>query len=245
MIISNPDAAILAAWEQRQEAYAAYMALPDDNGSTVDGFGPGEKELWAKIDEAEEAIHAATATTTRGAIIQLSCAVFHSLTKRDDVEAFDRGDFAAIEAGEHGPENWSGNLALAALRSLVAMEAFEADTASIPEPAPADALYVLPPAPAGTSPDLLPMVADYTSAFVTDNNAEEWAASAEAIANFRPRSHADLAVKLLIVAHYLYPVMKDGEPAIDLDAFDVDAGRKLLRCVSDLLELGSGDAARC
>jgi hypothetical protein len=118
----NPDVAILAAWERRQTAFAAHNALPLDNLPSVNGYGPGERELWAEIDAAEEEIRKATAQTTRGAMIQLSCAVFNSLTHQQDVDAFDRGDLAAIEAGEHGPDSWSGRLALAALRSLMAME---------------------------------------------------------------------------------------------------------------------------
>jgi hypothetical protein len=119
----NPDAAILAAWERRQEAYNAYKALPLDNGPTTDGYRPGERELWDRIDAAEEEIRKAIAQTTRGATIQLQCAVFHILRFRKDVEAFDRGDLAAVQASERGPEDWSGQLALAALRSLMAMEA--------------------------------------------------------------------------------------------------------------------------
>jgi hypothetical protein len=119
----NPDAAILAAWECRQIAYNAYKALPLDNGLTTDGYGPGERELWDQIDAAEKEIRKATAQTTRGAMIQLQCAVFHSLAHRKDVEAFERGDLAAVEASDYGPEEWSGQLALAALRSLMAMEA--------------------------------------------------------------------------------------------------------------------------
>ena len=119
----NPDRAILAAWERRQTAFVAYNALPLDNQPVINGYGPGEAELWAVIDAAEEEIRSATAHTTRGAMIQLQCSVFHSLTQRSDVEAFDRGDIAAIEVGGHGPADWSGRLALAALRSLMAMEA--------------------------------------------------------------------------------------------------------------------------
>jgi hypothetical protein len=119
----NPDAAIRAAWDRRHPACAAYNALPLENQPVVDGYGPGEAELWAVIDAAEAEIRSATAATTRGAMIQLQCAVFHSLTQQSDVEAYERGDIAAIEAGEHGPADWSGRLALAALRSLMAMEA--------------------------------------------------------------------------------------------------------------------------
>lgn len=123
MLTTTSDAAILWAWERRQKALAAYNALPLNNEPVVKGYGPGERELWNVIDGAEKEIRSATATTPRGAMIQLQCAVFHSLTQQSDVEAFDRGDIAAIEAGEHGPETWSGRLALAALRSLMAMEA--------------------------------------------------------------------------------------------------------------------------
>ena len=123
MATINPDAAILAAWERRHKAFAAYNALPDDNRPVIGGYGPGERELWAEIDAAEAEIRTATAQTTPGAMIQLKCSVFHSLNDREDVEAFERGDIAAVEASDAGPENWSGRLALAALRSLMAMEA--------------------------------------------------------------------------------------------------------------------------
>lgn len=125
MATIDPDAGILAAWERRQEAFASYNRLPDDNQPVIDGYGPGERELWAVIDAAEEEIRAATAGTARGAMIQLSCAVFHSLTHRKDVEAFERGDIAAVEASDQGPPDWSGRLVLAALRSLMAMEAVQ------------------------------------------------------------------------------------------------------------------------
>ena len=123
MAAINPDAAILAAWDRRQKAYTTYKTLPDDNQPLIDGYGPGERELWAVIDVAEEEIRAATASTTRGAMIQLQCAVFHSVTLRKDVEAFERGDIAAVEASDQGPPDWSGRLVIAALRSLMAMEA--------------------------------------------------------------------------------------------------------------------------
>lgn len=123
MTTINPDAAILAAWDRRQLAYDAYKALPLDNQPIVDGYGPGERALWDEIDAAEAEIRKAIACTVRGAMIQLQCAVFHSLRFRKDVEAFDRGDLAAVQSSDYGPEEWSGQLALAALRSLVAMDA--------------------------------------------------------------------------------------------------------------------------
>lgn len=116
------DAVIEASFARRQAAYATYNALPPDSGAVVNGYGPGERELWDIIDEAEEVIRSHVATTPRGAMIQLWCAMYHSVSGREDDEAITRGDFGAL-ARLDGTLDWNVRLMLAALRSLQSMEA--------------------------------------------------------------------------------------------------------------------------
>lgn len=115
------DAQIEAAWQRRVQAYAAYNALPADAGPVVNGFRPGESELWKVIDEAEEVIRSSIATTPRGAMLQLWCAMYHNITGREDDEALTRADFAALDRAD-GKLDWNARLTLSALRSLQAME---------------------------------------------------------------------------------------------------------------------------
>jgi hypothetical protein len=120
--LANPDADIEAAFQRRQQAYAAYNALPIDNQPVVDGYGPGERELMAVIDAAEDVIRRAVATTPRGVMLQLWCAMYHSITKSQDDDALTRADFAAIDRIDSDLD-WNARLMLAGLRSLQAMEA--------------------------------------------------------------------------------------------------------------------------
>lgn len=62
------------------------------------------------------------ATTPRGVMLQLWCAMYHTVTGREDDEALTRGDFAAIDRLDSGLD-WNARLTLAALRSLQTMEA--------------------------------------------------------------------------------------------------------------------------
>lgn len=121
-IANEGDAVIEAAFARRQAAYATYNALPPDSGPAINGYGPGERELWDIIDEAEEIIRSHVATTPRGAMLQLWCAMYHSVSGREDDEAITRGDFGAI-ARLDGALDWNVRLMLAALRSLQSMEA--------------------------------------------------------------------------------------------------------------------------
>lgn len=112
------DATILAAWDRRVNAYAAYLALPEERY----GFeNPEEDRLWSIIDEAEETIRSTFATTPRGVMIQLWCGMYHSITRNDQDVALTAGDFAALE-GADAHLDWNARLMLAALRSLKAME---------------------------------------------------------------------------------------------------------------------------
>jgi hypothetical protein len=119
---ANTDSAIEAAFERRQRAYAEYQSLPLDNQPIIDGYGPGERELWAIIDTAELEIRQAIATTPRGVMLQLWCAMYHSISKGAEDEALTRADFAALDR-EDVQLDWNVRLMLAALRSLQAMEA--------------------------------------------------------------------------------------------------------------------------
>jgi hypothetical protein len=122
VIANEGDAVIEAAFARRQAAYATYNALPPDSGPVVNGYGPGERDLWDIIDEAEEVIRSHVATTPRGAMLQLWCAMYHSVSGREDDETITRGDFGAI-ARLDGALDWNVRLMLAALRSLQTMEA--------------------------------------------------------------------------------------------------------------------------
>ena len=115
------DAQIEAAWQRRVEAYAEFQSLPDDAEPVVDGYRPGERELWDVIDAAEEVIRSRVAKTPRGAMIQLWCVMYHSVTGRDEDAAVTRGDFAALDHAD-STLDWNARLTLAAIRSLQAME---------------------------------------------------------------------------------------------------------------------------
>lgn len=115
------DIEIEAAWQRRVQAYAEFQSLPDDAEPVVDGYRPGERELWDVIDAAEEVIRSRVAKTPRGAMIQLWCAMYHSVTSSDDEDAVTRGDFAALDRAE-GSLDWNARLMLAAVRSLQLME---------------------------------------------------------------------------------------------------------------------------
>lgn len=115
------DAVIEAAWKRRQEAYIAYNAMPDDETAIAGTYTPAERKLWDTIDAAEAVIHEAVATTPRGVMLQLWCAMYHSVTGREDDAALTRGDFAAIDRLDNDLD-WNVRLILAALRSLQKLE---------------------------------------------------------------------------------------------------------------------------
>jgi hypothetical protein len=107
-------------------------------------------------------------------------------------------------------------------------------------------MFTMPDVPASASPALAAATARYLADFDGDGSKESgdrWTAAADAIANHVPETLTDIAVKLLFVTHYLYPSISDGKAAIDLSEFDVDAGRKLLRCASDVLNFSDRQAA--
>lgn len=119
-----PDAAIEAAWQRRQSAYATYNAQPIDQPGIEPGEveTPEEKRLWAIIDESEEVIRLTVAGTPRGVSNQLWCCLYHSVRGVADDAAITRGDLAVLSANE-ADFNWNVRLALAAQRSLIAMGA--------------------------------------------------------------------------------------------------------------------------
>lgn len=120
--VTNGDVAIEAAFKRRRDAYTAFKALPERNGPVIEGYGPHERELWEVIDTAEHIIRTTTATTPRGVMLQLWCAMYHSVSGREDDEAIHAGDFAAVDRLDNDLD-WNARLMLAALRSLQAMEA--------------------------------------------------------------------------------------------------------------------------
>lgn len=120
----SPDAALEAAWQRRQEAYAAYNAQPIDHLPLAPGEieTPEEKRLWGIINESEEVIRSTVARTPRGVSIQLWCCLYHSVSGATDDAAITRGDLAVLSADETALD-WNVRLALSAQRSLIAMEA--------------------------------------------------------------------------------------------------------------------------
>ena len=113
---------------------------------------------------------------------------------------------------------------------------------SIDLPSSSASTFILPPPPAGTSPGMTCAIDRYASEFLLDNDEGAWTAAAQAVADQPPATMTDAAAKLLIIAHYMNPEIVDGQPAIDLGAFDCDTGRMLLQCAADLLALS--EAAR-
>lgn len=102
-------------------------------------------------------------------------------------------------------------------------------------PTAAASTFVLPPLPASASSNMAALAGCYLDQFVSDNDEQGWSNAARAVAEAEPAYPADPVVKVLIVTHYTNPEMVDGEPAIDLSAFDEGIGHMLLRCVNDLL----------
>ena len=112
---------------------------------------------------------------------------------------------------------------------------------SIIIPPAAASTFVLPPPFPGTTPALAEAIDHYASEFIRDNDGGAWSAAARAVIAQQPASASDVAAKLLVVAHYMNPVIVDGKPAIELAAFDADTGFMLLQCAADLLALSEAD----
>lgn len=110
------DAAIIEAWERRTAARAELARLANDD-SAEGNYSPAEHAQWAIIDGAELVIQSATATTPRGAEIQLWTALAHSLVSDVESEAVEASDLDWLHAN-HERFDWSDKLFIAALRSL-------------------------------------------------------------------------------------------------------------------------------
>jgi hypothetical protein len=108
---------------------------------------------------------------------------------------------------------------------------------SIIVPHASTSTFILPPPPAGTSSTMVCAIDRYASEFLLDNDEGAWTAAAQAVVAQQPVTTMDAAAKLLVIAHYMNPEIVDGQPAIDLAAFDCDTGHMLLQCVADLLML--------
>lgn len=120
LIEAHPDCEILKAWECRNRASALYEALPT---SDLDEDTPEERAYREEMDAAEEIIRAATASTPRGAAIQLFVSMAYSgdcgkTAIGNAIEAEDLGFLTSIEDSF----DWQTRLTLACLRSLSAME---------------------------------------------------------------------------------------------------------------------------
>lgn len=121
---SHPDQILIDAWARRQAAYVVYNALPfnEDLGGDPGEYSPDEREQWDIIDAAEMLLCSTKAKTPRGVILQLLVSLSHSLTDREAEEAINDADLPALYAMEEGFD-WADQMALAAIRSLEAMEA--------------------------------------------------------------------------------------------------------------------------
>lgn len=120
---TNPDQAILDAWERREEAYRVYGAMGDHEVGRSQ-MSPAEKRLWEIIDGGDEFIRSAVASTPRGVSIQLWVALYHSVTGRDDDAAISHGDLEQLTELEDRLD-FNARMILAALRSLRAIEAVD------------------------------------------------------------------------------------------------------------------------
>lgn len=121
VIPGAPDAELIAAWERRMAAWVRYNALPFSE-LPDETHSPEEAECWAIIEDAEEVIRSSCAKSPRGVEIQLWTSLFHSAsTSDDDNAAMERGDLGYFE-GKGDSLNWNVRLAIAALKSLRAME---------------------------------------------------------------------------------------------------------------------------
>ena len=109
------DAAIIEAWNARAVAFATLPGLRST--ATSDEDTPEEKAQWAIIDAAEQVIHAETATTPRGAELQLWTSLYYLFLGNEQVDATHRCDLDwFLERAEDF--DWSERLVFAALRSL-------------------------------------------------------------------------------------------------------------------------------
>lgn len=115
----HTDAAILDAWERRKAAYARYNALPDNKRDF--NRTPEEAAEWRIIDEAEELIRSTTARTPAGVATQLWVSLAHGSGDKESDVALEQGDLEYFDQLGSGAD-WNVRLAVAALRSLKAME---------------------------------------------------------------------------------------------------------------------------
>ena len=113
--LTNPDAAIVAAFERRAAAFHAARALPCD--PATGGETEAQSVYWATIDAAEEEIRATVATTPRGAELQLWLSATYVFNAAEDEAPCYRTDLEYFEA-QGDKRDWTDRLMIAALRSL-------------------------------------------------------------------------------------------------------------------------------
>jgi hypothetical protein len=106
----EPDAAILAAWDRRKAAYAAFAEAPNMSSAK-------ERALFDTIDAAEMVIMTETATTVGGAEAQAWCGLYHSLSVGGDATAAANADLDRFDAND-AQLDWNVRLQLAVIRSL-------------------------------------------------------------------------------------------------------------------------------
>lgn len=114
-LTTNPDAAILAAFERRAIAFEATRALPCD--PVTGGESDEQSEQWAIIDAAEEEMRSTIATTPRGAELQIWLAATYVFDSDKDEPRCYTADLEYFEA-QGNKRDWTDRLMIAALRSL-------------------------------------------------------------------------------------------------------------------------------
>jgi plasmid stabilization system protein ParE len=120
---SEPDTAIISAFERRKATFARYNALPVDDATydPHDSMTDAERECWSIIDAADGVIGRSIAATPQGIAAQLWTCLSHSLTEREEHAAAVNADMAALEAVEQGLDR-TDKLILAAIKGLREME---------------------------------------------------------------------------------------------------------------------------
>lgn len=126
--LSTNDAAIIAAFERRAVAFAKLGGSPDP---ATTGSGTDEQTaLWSVIDVAEAEICTGTATTARGAELQLWTAATYLFDSAEDEGPCYSADLDHFTA-QGDRRDWKDRLVMSALRSLHAQK--EAQSAFVEE----------------------------------------------------------------------------------------------------------------
>jgi hypothetical protein len=115
-LTTNPDAAILAAWERLSANRMAGAELNDESP----GYDEEEERLWTAIGKDEKLICESVAKSLVGAEIQLGCILSHDVATCRDESAVMRRDLQYFDNNEVRFD-LAPLIALQAIRSLRAI----------------------------------------------------------------------------------------------------------------------------